>query len=273
MTNSILNVLYYFSQFSYPPTTDEVYTYLNKKMSEREFKTELNQLISKGKVIKIGNRISTKNSDFQIYKERNINSELLLHKSLPLLKKLSYVPSILFIGVSGSLSMKNTSKEGDIDLFVITKQNAIWQSRMIVLVYKYMLHVVNKNIASKLCFNLFFSESGLLLPLSKHNEYIGHELLQLKPVINKNNIYEELLSQNNWITKLFPNIKLHTSNSKKIYLQQSIVSKLIEFFLFRIQTFWLKKNGYRWQYNNQQLWLIQEDFQNIVLHNNPKNMS
>ena len=273
MANSILHVLNYFSQFSYPPTIDEVYTYLNKKIDEREFKIELNQLISKGKIIKIGNRVSTKNSFFQIYKERNTNSQSLLHKSLPFLKKLSYVPSILFIGISGSLSMKNTSKEGDIDLFVITKQNTIWQSRMIILMYKYILHVINKNIASKLCFNLFFSESGLLLPLSKHNEYIGHELLQLKPVINKNNIYEELICENNWITKLFPNIKLSKCNSKKTYLQQSIMPKIIESFLFRIQIIWLKKNGYIWQYTNQQLWLIQEDFQHIVLHNNPNNMS
>jgi hypothetical protein len=273
MSNSILYVLNYFAQFSYPPTIEEVYLFLNKKTNEREFNLSLKTLLANGKVIKNENRIATDKLLFAIFKERLLNSQKLLQTAAPLLIHLKYIPNIKFVGISGSLSMHNTSKEGDVDLFVITGHNAIWQTRFLILLYKYILFLVNRPMASKLCFNLFFSETGLLLSNSKQNEYTGHELLQLKPLINKEHIYENLLNENRWILKTFPNVTIPTPIKSNGLSQRSKMGYLFEAFLRNIQVMWLRRNGYSWKYKGQQLWLIQEDFQDVVLYNNPNNMS
>ena len=58
---------------------------------------------------------------------------------------------------------------------------------------------------NKVCLNLFFDESNLKVPKFKQTEFVGHEVLQMKPVIVKDNIYERFLEANLWVQAIFPN--------------------------------------------------------------------
>ena len=64
---------------------------------------------------------------------------------------------------------------------------------------------LNNKVRDKICLNLFFDESNLKVPKFKQTEFVGHEVLQMKPVIAKSNIYERFLEANEWVFKLFPN--------------------------------------------------------------------
>jgi hypothetical protein len=66
---------------------------------------------------------------------------------------------------------------------------------------------LEKKTADKLCLNLFFSEENLKIPKFKQTEYIAHEILQLKTIVNKEQTYERLLAANQWVFKLFPQAK------------------------------------------------------------------
>lgn len=267
MKNSILHVLEYFSTFSYPPTTSEVYSFLNIKKSEREFNNELNTLVKKRIILKQNNRLALHKSHFTIYSKRSRHSSMLLSKALPFIHKLAYIPTVKFVGISGSLSMNNTSNEGDVDLFVITSANSIWLTRFIVLVYKYIVMAIQKEIGSKMCFNMFFSEKGLQLPPEKQNEYTAHEILQLRSVVDKDSIYMSFLYSNKWLVRLFPQTKIskQQNNNKKPVL---FILQYLDSFFRIIQEWWLNRKGYKWQYNNNQLWLIQDDFEKIAVQAN-----
>ncbi|EKE14160.1 MAG: hypothetical protein ACD_12C00652G0001 [uncultured bacterium] len=63
----------------------------------------------------------------------------------------------------------------------------------------------NNGIKNKVCLNLFFDERDLKVPRFKQTEFVGHEVLQMKPIVVKDNIYERFLEANQWVYKLFPN--------------------------------------------------------------------
>lgn len=259
MEESVLHVLQYFSQYAYPPTIAEVHLFLNIKSGEREIKKTIDVLVKKNKVYILNDRITTYPKHFVIYSKKVKHSHILIQQSLPYLRYLKYIPTIQFLGISGSLSMYNTSKDGDIDIFIITKAHSLWLTRCIVLFYKYIVICMHYRIGSKFCFNLFFSEKGLKIEKKKQNEYIGHELLQLKPIFNKDYVYEHLLYQNQWIIKYFPNVKIkRILKMSKNVTKFDVLFKYIDAIVKIPQIWWLKRNGLQWKERHNQLWLIQE---------------
>lgn len=87
------------------------------------------------------------------------------------------------------------------------------------------------NYKNKLCLNLFFDEKELAVPEFKKTEYVAHEILQMKPLIIKGDVYQRFLVANNWVFDLFPNaillnLKFKIQNSK---LQSKI--KNFKFFI------------------------------------------
>lgn len=144
---------------------------------------------------------------------------------------------------------------------------------------------------NKVCLNLFFAEDDLAVPEFKRNTYVAHEVLQMKPIINKDNTYERFLRANSWVFKIFPNTKdflnskSQTLNPKQYQNSNIKNSKSFNFFnflffsLFRISCFgfrilgdWLENQfGQIEMYfinkhktteiiTNTQLWFHPEDF-------------
>ncbi len=266
MDQSILRVLQYFEQFEYPPSLYELKIFNGKKISIHTLKEALRELEKKGAIYRNNDRFTRHNKLFHQYSNKRKHSIQYFRKIINALSWTAQIPSIQFVGVSGSLSMLNMTQKGDIDLFVITKSHSIWQTRFILLVYKYLLKVLDPDIGRKLCFNLFFSEGGLKIAKNKQNEYIGHEILQLKAIVNKNNIYERFLLQNEWILKIFPNVQISskhnvsTNRSSPFPYLSAILEKILE----KIQIWWLSRKNIRWDYGRGQLWLIQDDFEKKI---------
>ena len=63
----------------------------------------------------------------------------------------------------------------------------------------------SNHIRNKVCLNLFFDEKNLKVPKFKQTEFVGHEVLQMKPIIVKDNVYGRFLEVNGWVFGLFPN--------------------------------------------------------------------
>jgi predicted nucleotidyltransferase len=203
----VKKVLEYFSFFAYKPTLDEIYTYLPIKIDKKKLKYtppqySMREQISKRKL---------ESWRFKIY-----------------IKLLSLAPQIKLIGLSGSISMMNAKEEDDIDLFIITAKNRLFTGRLIALVLAQLLGLrrfrdsitqIFQKVSEtekfafassdkhkdKVCLNLFFDESNLRVPKFKQTLFVGHEVLQMKPIVVKDNIYERFLGGNKWVFKLFPN--------------------------------------------------------------------
>ena len=240
MEKEIKSVLKYFSFFAYYPTSEEIYTFLQAKIDKNSLNIKLDRMVRQKLIVncklKIENcdrytvgEYSKKISDikYQISKKKLRNLRFRLY-----IKLVSLFPQIKLVGLSGSISMMNAGEEDDIDLFIITAKNRLFSSRFIALVLAQIfglrrsrdsetqflsqrgpLHPESEKIAfssshrhkDKVCLNLFFDESHLRVPKFKQTLFVGHEVLQMKPIIIKDNIYEKFLVANLWVQNIFPN--------------------------------------------------------------------
>lgn len=216
LKTSILKTLSYSQVFSWPLKTQEVYQYLisNKKLSLSDVKKALTQLETQKKVFKYKKYWSLKNTKLQT--KSRLKSEKISQKKLSLLKKkinlIKKIPGVLMVGVTGNVAVGNSQKNDDIDLIIITKKNRLWTTRLILTL---LLDLIgwrrrpnDKNVKNKLCLNLFLDESDLKLKKSQQNLFTSHELVQIKPVLNRKHTYERFLSKNKWLNKYLPNYPL-----------------------------------------------------------------
>lgn len=164
---------------------------------------------------------------------------------------LRLVPNIKMVGVTGSLAMENCSEDSDIDILIITKQNNLWFTRLLVYlllrIAGYLLRKPQvKNEKDALCLNMWLDESDLVWSSKDRNIYSAHELAQIIPLVNKNKTYEKFIYKNKWILDYWPN-SVRISSNKQVassmyghktllhtiyYILQSIVEKFC---------YWLQK--------------------------------
>src|SRR3989339_168432 len=217
MEKEIKSVLKYFSFFAYYPTSEEIYTFLQAKISRNSFNKELKKMVSQKKILDTGSLIldeqrytvgeyskNISNIKYQISKKKLRNLRFRLY-----LKLVSLFPQIKLVGLSGSISMMNADLDHDVDLFIITKKNRLFTGRFLATMIAFIMGLKRplglKKASDKVCLNLFFDESNLKVPKFKQTLFVGHEVLQMKPIINKDYVYERFLVANGWIFKLFPN--------------------------------------------------------------------
>ncbi len=209
------------------------------------------------------------------------------------LRLISLFPQIKLVGLSGSISMMNAKKEDDIDLFIITAKNRLFTGRFTSLILAFLLGLKRKrndtryalqatHFQNKVCLNLFFDERELGIPRFKQSVFVGHEVLQMKPVINKDRVYERFLEANQWVMSFFPNTP-KISNFKFLISNQFPISKFKNYELnknlkFKIENFsgWLEGQLKKFQLKlikthqtteiitNTQLWFHPDDFEKKI---------
>lgn len=113
---------------------------------------------------------------------------------------------VIMVGITGSVAAGYPKKDDDIDLIIITKKNTLWLTRL-----KWKLHCLIKKIPERkfetketeneFCFNLWLDEKALKLPKQKQNLKSAVDLILMKPILNKNKIYERFIYENMWAKK------------------------------------------------------------------------
>jgi hypothetical protein len=277
MEKEIILVLKYFHFFDYPVTFDEIYNFLSKKVKKEELKKTLQLLVKQKKIFylkKIARyTLGEYSIDQSIQRESQIKKRLLRQsisqkklKTLNLyLKILSWFPQILLVGLSGSLAMFNAQEKDDIDLFIITQTNRLWTGRLIcILIAKLLGRKRERNMIiapNKICLNLFFEANYLTVPLKKQNLYIAHELVQMKPLIDKNNSFKLLLKANRWIYNFFPNLPLIDLTYQKDPVFSNFLADWFENVAKFFQLIFIKRHRTKEKIDRHQLWFFPEDFE------------
>ncbi len=121
---------------------------------------------------------------------------------------LSHIPTILFVGVTGSLAMENAKKTSDIDFMIITSAHSLWITRAISLLILFLSgfslrHAGVSEEEDKLCLNLWIDTNVLDWSQSR-NAYIAHEIAQVIPLVNKGKTYDLWIKKNKWIFEYWP---------------------------------------------------------------------
>ncbi len=114
------------------------------------------------------------------------------------------LPWLKLVGVSGALAMDNSDENDDIDLVFITAERRLWLTRLLVVLLFKITGQYRKTgrIEDRFCPNLFISEEAI--GSFKRNLYVAHEVAQMRPVWDRENLYLRFLSANNWVGSFLP---------------------------------------------------------------------
>lgn len=230
MEKAVLKTLIYADIFDYPLKAWEIHKWLiGKKATLQQVEKALRKLSTK-------RRIQNKKGYYTLPKRNTLVKKRIdrLKVSQSYLKDvylvawiLKLIPWIELLGISGSLAMENSSKQADIDLFIVTQNNRLWITRLMVIALisltgKRRTRDDNKKTAAgKVCVNVLLERSSLS---QKKDLYTAHEILQLKVLWQRHTLYAEFLDTNawamemlpNWISTSFQTRTIHKSTNSKI---------------------------------------------------------
>lgn len=242
---SILKTLLYADIFNFPLKKNEIWRFL---ITERKVNSNLlfKNISSIDKFIEVKNDyffIKGKSRLINLRRKREKESLKKLLKAKAIIAKISFIPTVKLIGISGALSMKNSDEDDDIDLFIISKKGFAWTTRFVLVLILIFLrsyrHKNSKDFADKICLNMILDEENILFKKNNQNLYTAHEIVQLIPVLDKGNIYQKFIKKNNWIKKYLANyyIQKKNINTKENFLNNLIVIILKIIFLEKILKF------------------------------------
>lgn len=210
MEKAILKTLIYANIFDYPLKGYEVHKWLiSRKDSFQKVQKGLDKLFTKKKIGKESDYYFLKGKNtLRLKRIRNAKfSKSLLIKANIVSNVLRLVPWIKLVGISGGLAMENAHKKDDVDLFIVTAKGRLWLSRFLAVLLLTVLNVrrarETKNVCGKFCLNLFISEDDL--EQDKKDLYTAHEVLQMKPLWQRNGMYKKFLEENGWAFRYLPN--------------------------------------------------------------------
>lgn len=208
---AILKTLLYSDIFDFPLTIDEITKNLISKTPIS--KTEISETLKTMEDRVIGRkgfyciRGRARIIDERLSRMKNVARKMKI--AVWVSKILSFIPTISFIGVSGRLSHLDAYADDDIDLIIITRKNSLWVTRLILLMALEALNVrrkkTEKTAKNKICPNLLLDETALSWQRAKRDVYTAHEILNILPLYNKNNTYEQLLKANKWVKDFYAN--------------------------------------------------------------------
>lgn len=236
----ILKTLLYSDIFHYPLTIDELWRFTGGKMDKDTYMQALNNL--KPLITREGSYyyLTGRHGMVRKREERTKESEKKIHAIKKSISLLSLIPTVVFIGVSGSVAMRNCKKEDDIDLFIIARKNTVWLSRLCIL---FLLQLTGKRRKrhdttgmNQLCVNMLMSEHALTLSVSRHSLYTAHEVVRMMPVFERDDIYRRFLSANSWVKQYMPNsigikkLRNKEIEERKPQLLNYFITPLLSFF-------------------------------------------
>lgn len=269
---AILKTLTYCDIFDYPLTEAEIWKRLirHKDTKLQRVKAAKGQsfkevLFSLERVKEKGNFYFLKGREHivDIRKERENWSREKLKIAKEIASLLKLIPSIKLVGITGALAVENSDKLDDIDLFIVTSPKLIWITRFFTTVLVEMTgkrrHPGQADVSDKICLNMFVDEEHLSIDKKERDLFSAHEVVQMKPIWDRDNTYKKFLDVNIWVRKFLPNafvnlehitknIKLFNKtqsrpkNKKKFLVHSSwFIVRLLEESSKRFQLWYMRK--------------------------------
>ncbi len=271
ITESILKTLIYADIFDYPLTKEEIWRFFicEKPVNQNRIEKSLFFFDSKHGYFYLKKREHI--VEKRKIKEKESQKKLQIAQQISSL--LSIIPSVYLIGVSGNLSMNNAGGKDDIDIFVISKRGTLWSTRLLIVLFLRIMGKhrgkFDKNVENKICINMLLDETAIEIPSNRRNLYTAHEVIQMKPLFIRGDMYRRFIAANDWVKKFLPNT---TVSSIKYQALRALSIKqerkplfIIEWAAKKLQFWYMGKNITTEEVSDTILAFHTRDYTNIVL--------
>jgi len=220
--------------------------------SKNKIKDSLKKLLKKEEIFKKGIFYSLPHREevFETRRKREKFSRKKLAIAYQTVCFLRLIPWIRMIGLTGGLAMENSGENDDIDFLIVTTEKRLWLTRLLAVLILEVLGrrrradaIKIEEIKDKVCLNMFLDETSLQLNPGRRNLFTAHEVVQLKPIFNRDQTYERFLRANQWAEEYLPNA-IKSQNSKLKSQNHNLKLKFIDFleaFCYRGQIKYMKK--------------------------------
>lgn len=245
----IIDTLSYFDVFNYPVTLDQIYLFLHYNQIQKKLIKECLEEMS---------TIENKNGFYFFSGKQEIALKRKLRKNDNCKKVLTaarysnllrMIPGVKMVALTGSVAMLNASADDDIDMFIITRKNMLWTTRLMATFITKILGIKreykSRKNKDKLCLNMFLDERDM--ELSEKNLYTAHEIVQMKILYDDHKVFESFINKNLWIMDFFPKVfvKKRTGRRSKKWFEFMFFSenllRAVNFSAFIIQYIYMRK--------------------------------
>lgn len=242
--NQVLATILYYDMFDFPLTLEEIQRYVvgRNTFSLNQIRQELQNtyidhkkgyFFLKGRESLVASRL-----------QKEVLSKKKIMKARRIARMLGSIPTIVGVGVSGSLSMLNAKEDDDIDLFIITKNRTLWVSRLLVtgmlVLTRNLRRFGSEQVKDSICTNMWVDEANMAFPKNRQNIYTAHEIVQMKMLFCKHNINNKFMNANMWIHKFLPNTRIPAVRNDTSL--SGIFFQMIEPIARGIQLWYMKKH-------------------------------
>lgn len=209
---AVLRTLIFFNLFSYPLTSYELWRYLDVSIEFIELQSAILKLLATGRVVEKQGFYFLPGQDklLSVRQQRYhfANRKLRIAKRVTALFRL--LPSVKFVALSNLIGRHNLRDGSDIDLFIVTKKNRIWLTRLFCAGLMKILgqRPQPDNKRDKICLSFYVDEDHLDLSSLTNGDkdyYFNFWLAGLYPLYDAGIYHHKLMQANTWLRKYLPN--------------------------------------------------------------------
>lgn len=128
---------------------------------------------------------------------REARSRAFLDRHRTLLRLICALPFTRMVALSGSVAHLNLQKDGDLDLFIITRGRRVWTVTVAVLLLAKLLR--RRRI---ICANFVLADSHL--SLDDQDLFTANQVIHLKPIVG-DEVLDDFLAANAFVRRWYPN--------------------------------------------------------------------
>ena len=226
LQQEILRTLAYFDVFSYPLSTEQVYTFLPlNSVSIAQVGETLDSLVNCGIVERSHSFYFLADRTASVVSER-LQNEIRATRMMKRVKKIAFflrqVPFVRAVFITGSLSKNVAGPSSDADFMIVTAPRRLWITKIFLTAIR---RVFLLNSIRYFCLNLFVTEKGFQFP--NRNVFNAIEIATTRVLWNRAS-YQKFQSANSWIEQFLPNRKRDVPAAHEESNTRSPVQKIIE---------------------------------------------
>lgn len=248
LNNRILLILSYTDQFKYPLTKEEIFLRVigqsDRSLTIKKIEKKLLELVLAGKVAVKDNFYFIKGSDkyIDVRIKRKIYSQKKWLEAKEFVRLIKIIPWVKAVLVTGSLAVDNVIENDDIDFLIITQENRLWISRILVVLFAFLKGKKRSwygKFHNTWCLNLWLDDKSLELPERLRNVYGAFEICQAVWVYDRGNTKQVFFDLNIWAKTFLPNYFVFQKETVPYEISSSgkATNLFIDFFLNKLNSF------------------------------------